>query len=99
MPSKKEKAPEVPVLDFERPVVELQRKIAALRGRSRIPAELSRELRVLEERAQDLQRKVFSGLSTWQKVQLARHPGRPYTLDYIPRIISEFRELHGDRSF
>jgi acetyl-CoA carboxylase carboxyl transferase subunit alpha len=99
MPSKKEKAPEVPVLDFERPVVELQRKIAALKGRSRMPAELAREIRVLEERAVDLQRKVFSDLSPWQKVQLARHPGRPYTLDYIPRIITEFHELHGDRTF
>jgi acetyl-CoA carboxylase carboxyl transferase subunit alpha len=99
MPTKKEKAPEVPVLDFERPVVELQRKIALLRGRSRIPAELSREIRVLEERAESLQKQIFSGLTHWQKVQLARHPGRPYTLDYIPRILTEFRELHGDRCF
>jgi acetyl-CoA carboxylase carboxyl transferase subunit alpha len=99
MPAKKEKTPEVPVLDFERPVVELQRKIAALKGRSHAAKGLSRELRVLEERAETLQRKVFSDLSPWQRVQLARHPGRPYTLDYIPRLFTEFRELHGDRSF
>ncbi len=99
MPIRKEKVSEPPVLDFERPVVELQRKIAALRSRSRAPAELSRELRVLEERAQQLQKRIFSGLSPWQRVQLARHPGRPYTLDYIPRIFTDFRELHGDRSF
>lgn len=99
MPIRKEKVSEPPVLDFERPVVELQRKIAALRSRSRAPAELSRELRVLEERAQQLQKRIFSDLSPWQRVQLARHPGRPYTLDYIPRIFTDFRELHGDRSF
>jgi len=98
MPTKKEKAPEAPVLDFERPVVELQRKITLLKGRSR-GSELSRELRLLEERAEVLQRKIFTHLSHWQKVQLARHPGRPYTLDYIPRIITDFHELHGDRSF
>ncbi len=98
MATKKEKVPEAPVLDFERPVVELQRKIALLKGRSR-GQELSREIRVLENRAEVLQRKIFSDLTHWQKVQLARHPGRPYTLDYIPRIISEFHELHGDRNF
>jgi acetyl-CoA carboxylase carboxyl transferase subunit alpha len=99
MATKKEKASEVPVLDFERPVVELQRKIGALKGRSRGSSEFSREIRLLEERAEELQRKVFSELSPWQRVQLARHPGRPYTLDYIPRLLTEFRELHGDRSF
>jgi acetyl-CoA carboxylase carboxyl transferase subunit alpha len=97
--SKKEKNPETPVLDFERPVVELQRKIALLKGRARVSTEMPREIRALEERAEALQRKIFSDLTHWQKVQLARHPGRPYTLDYIPRIITDFRELHGDRSF
>jgi acetyl-CoA carboxylase carboxyl transferase subunit alpha len=99
MPSRKEKAPEAPVLDFERPVVELQRKIAALKGRGKASHDLTRELRVLEERAEVLQKQIFSELTHWQKVQLARHPGRPYTLDYIPRIFTDFRELHGDRNF
>ncbi|HEY5281366.1 MAG TPA: carboxyl transferase domain-containing protein, partial [Polyangia bacterium] len=99
MPTKKEKVPEIPVLDFERPVVELQRKIAALKHRSKSPHDLSREIRLLEERAVDLQKQIFSELSPWQKVQLARHPGRPYTLDYLGRIITDFRELHGDRRF
>jgi acetyl-CoA carboxylase carboxyl transferase subunit alpha len=99
MPNKKDKVPEVPVLEFERPLVELQRKIAALKHRSRGPHELSREIRILDERAADLQQKIFSGLTPWQKVQLARHPGRPYTLDYLVRIITDFRELHGDRRF
>ncbi|MBN2574235.1 MAG: acetyl-CoA carboxylase carboxyltransferase subunit alpha [Deltaproteobacteria bacterium] len=99
MPTRKEKAPEAPVLDFERPVVELQRKIATLKGRSRASSDLAREIRRIEERAEGLQRRIFSELSPWQKVQLARHPGRPYTLDYLARIIGDFRELHGDRSF
>jgi acetyl-CoA carboxylase carboxyl transferase subunit alpha len=99
MPTKKEKVSEVPVLDFERPVVELQRKIAALKHRSKSPHDLSREIRLLEERAVDLQKQIFSELTPWQKVQLARHPGRPYTLDYLGRIITDFRELHGDRRF
>ncbi len=99
MSLKKEKTPEVPVLDFERPVVELQRKLAALKGRGKASHDLTREIRGLEERAEALQQQIFSNLTHWQKVQLARHPGRPHTLDYIPRIIADFRELHGDRNF
>jgi acetyl-CoA carboxylase carboxyl transferase subunit alpha len=99
MPSRKEKLPEAPVLDFERPVVELQHKIALLKARSPVSPDLAREIRVLEERAEKLQKHLFSALTPWQKVQLARHPGRPYTLDYVSRIITDFRELHGDRSF
>jgi acetyl-CoA carboxylase carboxyl transferase subunit alpha len=99
MPSRREKAPEIPVLDFERPVVELQRKIAGLKGRSKARHDLGREIHLLEEQAETLQKKIFSELSHWQKVQLARHPARPYTLDYIPRIITDFHELHGDRNF
>jgi acetyl-CoA carboxylase carboxyl transferase subunit alpha len=99
MPAKKEKTPEVPVLDFERPVVELQRKIASLKTRTRGAHDFSREIRLLEERAEELQRKVFAELTPWQKVQLARHPARPYTLDYVSRLITDFRELHGDRRF
>ncbi len=99
MPNRKDKTAEAPVLDFERPVVELQRKIAVLKGRSRVPPDLAREIRVLEERAEHLQKQVFCDLTPWQKVQLARHPARPYTLDYVPRLFSNFLELHGDRNF
>ena len=99
MPTKKDKAPEIPVLDFERPVVELQRKIAVLKLRSKGTADISRELRLLEDRAEELQKRIFSEITPWQKVQLARHPARPYTLDYVSRIITDFRELHGDRRF
>ena len=99
MVPKKDKTPEIPVLDFERPIVELQRKIATLKHRSRASTELTRELHKLESYAEVLQKRIFSNLTPWQKVQLARHPGRPYTLDYLPRIIDDFRELHGDRNF
>jgi acetyl-CoA carboxylase carboxyl transferase subunit alpha len=99
MPTKKDKAPEIPVLDFERPVVDLQRKIAVLKLRSKGTADISRELRLLEDRAEELQKRIFSEITPWQKVQLARHPARPYTLDYVSRIITDFRELHGDRRF
>jgi acetyl-CoA carboxylase carboxyl transferase subunit alpha len=99
MPTKKDKVPEIPVLDFERPVVELQRKIASLKSRAKTRPELARELRLIEARAVELQKKIFSDLTPWQKVQLARHPARPYTLDYLPRILTDFRELHGDRRF
>ena len=99
MVPKKDKTPEIPVLDFERPIVELQRKIATLKHRSRASTELTRELHKLESYAEVLQKRIFSNLTPWQKVQLARHPGRPYTLDYIPRLFTDFRELHGDRAF
>jgi len=99
MVPKKDKTPEIPVLDFERPIVELQRKIATLKHRSRASTELTRELHKLESHAEALQKRIFSNLTPWQKVQLARHPGRPYTLDYIPHLFTDFRELHGDRAF
>ncbi len=77
-----------PALDFERPVVELERKIE----------ELVR-VRLLAARARELQQEIFAELTAWQKVQLSRHPARPYTLDYIERLCEGFIELHGDRRF
>jgi acetyl-CoA carboxylase carboxyl transferase subunit alpha len=99
MVAKKDKTPDIPVLDFERPVVDLQRKISTLKHRSRTSTELAREIHKLEKHAEELQKRIFSDLTPWQKVQLARHPARPYTLDYLPRIIEDFREMHGDRRF
>ena len=87
------------VLDFERPVVELERKIEDLVKVSRGAPELRPQIAVLESRARDLQREIFADLSPWQKVQLSRHPARPYTLDYVERLIDGFIELHGDRRF
>src|SRR4029453_16533345 len=90
---------EPPVLDFERPVVELERKIDELRQFAQSSPELQRELRTLETRVLELQQEIFDDLTPWQKVLLSRHPGRPYTLDYLSRLVSDFIELHGDRSF
>jgi acetyl-CoA carboxylase carboxyl transferase subunit alpha len=84
-------------LDFERPIVELENKIAELRSLG--TSSLEAEIRRLERRARQLQKEVFADLSAWQKVQLSRHPLRPYTLDYVGRLFEDFFELHGDRAF
>ena len=90
---------EGPTLDFERPVVELERKIEELIRVSGGASELRPQIALLERRARELQQKIFAELSPWQKVQLSRHPTRPYTLDYIERFVTDFVELHGDRRF
>jgi acetyl-CoA carboxylase carboxyl transferase subunit alpha len=84
-------------LDFERPIVELENKIAELKQLG--GASLEMEIRRLERKARQLQQEVFSELSAWQKVLLSRHPLRPFTLDYVGRLIEGFLELHGDRAF
>ena len=84
-------------LDFERPIVELENKIAELKQLGGPQLEL--EIRRLERKARQLQREVFSELSAWQKVLLSRHPLRPFTLDYVGRLVEDFVELHGDRAF
>jgi acetyl-CoA carboxylase carboxyl transferase subunit alpha len=90
---------ETPVLDFERPVVELERKIAELRRIASVSTDLDREVKALEARVEDLQREIFADLTPWQTVLLSRHPGRPYTADYLSRLVTDFVELHGDRRF
>jgi len=87
------------VLDFERPVVDLERKIDELSKVSEASPELRPQIKVLEGRARELQQKIFADLSAWQKVQLSRHPSRPYTQDYLDRLFDDFIELHGDRRF
>jgi acetyl-CoA carboxylase carboxyl transferase subunit alpha len=84
-------------LDFERPLIELEARIEALRRSDRPgrDAEAGR----LEERLQRLQRKAFGKLTAWQRVQLARHPRRPYALDLIRLLTEDFVELHGDRVY
>jgi acetyl-CoA carboxylase carboxyl transferase subunit alpha len=84
-------------LDFERPIVELENKIAELKQLG--GAQLGMEIQRLERKARQLQREVFSELSAWQKVLLSRHPLRPFTLDYVARLIEDFVEMHGDRAF
>ena len=93
------KAVETPALDFERPVVDLERKIEELVRVSGGASELRPQIRLLEERARELQQEIFADLTPWQKVQLSRHPARPYTQDYIDRLFPGFIELHGDRRF
>lgn len=87
-------------LDFERPLVELEQKIQEFREFANGERmELKDELRRLESKAAKLRAEIFGGLTRWQRVQLARHPRRPYTLDYIDRIMDGFLELRGDRGF
>lgn len=85
------------VLDFEKPIVELEQKLEELRKYADNPA-IAEEVGKIEKRMIDLQKSVYSGLTRWQKVQLARHPDRPYTLDYISSVTTDFFELHGDRN-
>mgnify|MGYP005838570563 CR=1 FL=1 len=88
------------VLEFEKPIVEIERRIAELREYSlNEDLEIIKEIERLELKAQKLRRDIYTRLTRWQRVQLARHPERPYTLDYIPRLFTDFIELHGDRAF
>ncbi len=87
-------------LEFEKPIEELEMKIEELRRTSDgMDINLAGEVRNLERKVKDLRTDIFSKLTPWQKTLLARHPDRPYTLDYIPLIAEEFIELHGDRRF
>jgi len=87
-------------MDFEKPIVELEKKIDELKNFiSDKKIDISSEVRRLEEKLQHLKKDTYDNLTAWQKVQLARHPQRPYTLDYINMIMSDFIELHGDRAF
>jgi acetyl-CoA carboxylase carboxyl transferase subunit alpha len=87
-------------LDFERPVVELERKIEELRTlATEENLGMKEEIERLERKAQKLRKEVYENLSRWQRVQLARHLKRPYTLDYISMICDDFLELHGDRCY
>ncbi len=87
-------------LDFEQPIAELEAKIEELRlVGSDTEINISKEIDNLEGKCQSLTESIFSRLTAWQVAQLARHPRRPYTLDYIYNIFSDFDELHGDRHY
>ena len=87
-------------LEFEQPIADLDAKIEALRyAGSGTDVNIAEELKRLEEKSASLLETIFSSLDSWQISQLARHPQRPYSLDYIERIFEDFRELHGDRCF
>ena len=87
-------------LDFEQPIAELEAKIEELRYvNDDTEINVGEEISRLQKRSNELTESIFSSLTSWQISKVARHPNRPYTLDYIPLIFSEFNELHGDRSF
>jgi acetyl-CoA carboxylase carboxyl transferase subunit alpha len=86
------------VLDFEKPLIELENRIAETRRLAEQSGiDISDTLRQLEERLEKLRQDIYKNLTPWQRVQLARHPARPYTMDYIQAICEDFIELHGDR--
>jgi acetyl-CoA carboxylase carboxyl transferase subunit alpha len=87
-------------LDFEKPIIELERKIEELKNfTSNKKIDLSSEIKRLEEKLAKLKTSTYQGLTSWQRVQIARHPNRPYTQDYIDMMMSDFIPLHGDRAF
>lgn len=87
-------------LDFEKPIVVLQEQLERLKALSQhngVPME--KEIQAIEVKIQGTKASIYANLTPWQKVKLARHPQRPYSIDYIQRIFSDFQELHGDRRF
>ncbi|RKZ87392.1 MAG: acetyl-CoA carboxylase carboxyl transferase subunit alpha [Gammaproteobacteria bacterium] len=87
-------------LDYEQPIAELEAKIDELRYMSNdSDINITEEIQKLQDKSKDLTRSIFSSLTPWQITQMARHPQRPYTLDYIHRIITDFEELKGDRAY
>lgn len=86
------------ILEFEKPIVELEKKIAEMRSMAD-SLDIAPEIAGLEEKVEQLRADVYAKLTRWQRVQIARHPQRPYTLDYINNVFTDFVELHGDRTF
>jgi len=87
-------------LDFEKPIAELERKIEELKSfTSNKKIDLGSEIKNLDEKLAKLRKDTYGNLSAWQRVQIARHPKRPYTMDYIQLLMTDFIELHGDRLF
>jgi acetyl-CoA carboxylase carboxyl transferase subunit alpha len=89
-------------LDFEKPILELQRKLDELKRHPETHSmgiSFEEEVALIEKKIQETRRQIFARLSAWDRVKIARHPKRPYTLDYLETVFSEFAELHGDRLF
>lgn len=86
-------------LSFEKPIVELEKRILELRESSNSDMDLSSEIKSLEKKLEKSIHETFQDLTPWQRVQVARHPLRPYTLDYIGHLVTDFFEIHGDRRF
>src|ERR1700704_2750801 len=87
-------------LDFEKPVLELQRKLQELRNHSgEHDVDFDSEIEAMEAKIEKTRREIYNNLSAWQRVQIARHVQRPFALDYVERCFSDWAELHGDRLF
>jgi acetyl-CoA carboxylase carboxyl transferase subunit alpha len=89
-------------LDFEKPILELQRKLEELKKHPEshsLSISFEDEVALMEQKIQDTKRQIFAQLSAWDRVKIARHPKRPFTLDYVAAIFTDFAELHGDRLF
>ena len=93
-------ADDIVSLEFEKPIAELESKISELRSCAASEhMDFSEEIRTLDEKCEQLKRQIYGALTPWRRVMIARHPQRPYTLDYIKALCTDFIELHGDRSF
>ena len=87
-------------LEFEKPLLELEKQLEEIVKSSQdSDLDFSTEIKAIEKKIEKTKRDVYSDLTPWQKVQLSRHPNRPYSIDYIERIFDKFEELHGDRIF
>ncbi|MBI5426036.1 MAG: acetyl-CoA carboxylase carboxyltransferase subunit alpha [Opitutae bacterium] len=88
------------LLEFEKPLRELEKQLDALHQQSlENNIDMSAELSAIEQKIEVTKREIYSSLTPWQRIQVARHPKRPYALDYIQALFSDFQELHGDRQF
>ncbi len=89
-------------LDFEKPIIELQSKLDDLRAhpdKHSLGISVDEEVKLIEKKIEEMRRQIYLNLGPWERVQLARHPKRPYSLDYFQKTFSDFQELHGDRLF
>ena len=89
-------------LDFEKPILELQRKLEELRKHPEthsLGISFEEEIQQIEKKIEETRRQIFTDLTPWQRIQLARHPKRPFALDYIGTVFTGFAELHGDRLY
>ena len=87
-------------LDFEKPLQELELQLNSMIQKSEESnIDLSDEIKSIERKIESTKKNIYSKLTPWQKVQLSRHPNRPYALDYMDRLFTDFQELHGDRVF
>jgi acetyl-CoA carboxylase carboxyl transferase subunit alpha len=90
----------IQALEFEKPIVDLEKQLEELKKHSKLQAiDLEKEVQAMEEKILETKRRIYSGLTAWQRVQIARHTARPFALDYLGSAFSDFFELHGDRFF